>query len=114
MKFLIVDDNKIFSTYLREFITKESDQCIELEDGQNVNSVYNEFKPDWVVLDIMMKNANGFKVAEKLKEEFPNARFVIVSDYPDAMFRKKAEELGAAAFISKEDLFELNKIIYGK
>jgi DNA-binding NarL/FixJ family response regulator len=114
MKFLIVDDNETFRTYLREFITKETDEFIELDDGLYVNSFYKDFKPDWVLLDIVMKNVNGIKAAENLKNEFPEATFAIVSDYSDDVYRKRAAKLGCAAFISKENLFELVEIIQSK
>lgn len=112
MKFLIIDGNKIFRKYLRQFVAKETDQCIELDSGQNVNSIYRNFQPDWVLLDIMLEEPNGFKVAESLKREFPFARFALISDYSDGMFRRKAAKIGAAAFIPKDDLFELTEIIY--
>ena len=112
MRFLIVDDNSIFRKYLREFITKEGDEYMELDDGLNLNAAFGEFIPDWVLLDIQLKNSNGLKVAENLKKEFPEARFVVVSEYSDDKFRKMAAKSGATAFISKENIFELYKIIY--
>ncbi len=90
---------------------KEGDECFELDDGLNVNSIYKEFNPDWVLLDIVMKNVNGIKAAEKLIEEFPEARFVFVSGYTEERYRKKAKELGAAGFVSKENLVEIKRIL---
>jgi len=90
---------------------KEGDEFIELDDGLHVNSIYKEFNPDWVMLDIVMKNVNGIKAAEKLIEEFPKARFVFVSGYTEERYRKKAKELGAAGFVCKENLEELKGIL---
>ncbi|MFO7448471.1 MAG: response regulator [Ignavibacteriaceae bacterium] len=112
MRFLIVDDNDAFRAYLKQLVTNANDQCIELHDGLCVNSVYKVFKPDWVLLDIMMKEVNGLKAAENLVKEFPDARFAIISGYSDDIFRKRAEELGAEAFISKDNLFDLIGIIH--
>lgn len=111
MKFLIVDDNEKFRSYLREFITGKNDKCVELDDGINVASAFREFKPDLVLLDIVMKKVNGFSAAEKLKKEFPEARIVFVSDYTDKYFKKKAETLGVEGFVPKENLYELKEII---
>ena len=112
MKFIIADDDERFRKYLREFITKEGDECIELDDGIKVSSVYKEFCPDWVLLDILMKNVSGFKAAEQLKKNFPEARIVIISSYSDERFRKKAKKVGAVTFVSKENLFDLKEFIY--
>jgi two-component system, NarL family, response regulator DegU len=112
MKFLIVDDNKQFRAYVRELILTKEDECRELDDGLNVNAVYKEFSPDWVLLDIRMKKMDGFTAAEQLKKNFPDARFAMVSDYADERFRTRAAKLGAAAFIAKENLFELQNVIH--
>ncbi|MGD8782324.1 MAG: response regulator transcription factor [Ignavibacteria bacterium] len=114
MKFLIVDDNEDFRSYIRESIETKDDNCVELDDGLNVNSVYREFKPDWVLLDIMMKKVDGLTAAKRLKEEFPEARFAIVSDFSDKLFREAAIKLGASAFIPKENIFYLTEIIHRK
>ena len=76
-----------------------------------MNSVYKEYKPDWVLFDIIMKSVNGLKAAERLIKEFSGARFVFVSVYNRGKIPQKASKLGAAGFISKENLFELTRII---
>jgi DNA-binding NarL/FixJ family response regulator len=111
VKFLIVDDNREFRTLIKEIIAKEGDKCFELDDGLDVNLYYRKYKPDWVLLDIVMKKVNGIKAAEKLLEEFPEARFVFVSGYTEEKYRKKANELGAVGFVSKENLSEIKKIL---
>jgi DNA-binding NarL/FixJ family response regulator len=112
MRFLFIDDNTMFRSFLREFIIKEGDEFMELIDGLNLNNAYREFQPDWVLLDIPYKNGNGIKAARLLKEEFPLARLIFVTDYTDQRFRKEAAKTGATAFIPKENLFELHNIIY--
>jgi two-component system, response regulator YesN len=112
MKFLIVDDNEQFRVYVREMLLKPGDECRELDDGMCVNTVYGEFKPDWVLLDIRMKKMNGLEAGERLKKEFPSARFVMVSNYDDQRFCQKAKSLGAEAFVAKENLCELYDVIH--
>lgn len=111
MKFLIVDDNEGFRTYLGELLKNRNDECVELDDGFSVSSVYNDFRPDVVLLDIVMKKVNGFEAAEKLLKEFPQSHIVFVSDYSDERFREKAKKIGVEDFISKENLFELFQVI---
>ena len=111
MKYLIVDDSESFRKLVREEISKSGDDFYELDDGTSVNSVYKDFKPDWVLMDIKMKNIDGLKATSILKKEFPRARIVIISDYSDSWFRKEAVKAGAEAFVPKENLFELFEII---
>ena len=110
MKFLIVDDNEQFRSYLKELVVKKGDEFRELDDGLEVNSVYAEFKPDLVLLDIQMKKMNGLVAGELLKSSFPDARFIIVSNFFDKRFCRIAKSIGAEALISKENLEELYKL----
>jgi DNA-binding NarL/FixJ family response regulator len=114
MKFIIVDDNEQFRAYVRELLVKPGDECRELDNGLLVNDVYNEFRPDWVLLDIQMKPMDGFKTAERLREHYPDAQFAMVSNFCDARFRKKAQMLGAAALISKENLQDLAELVMNR
>jgi CheY-like chemotaxis protein len=111
MKFLIVDDNAQFRTYLRSRVLQPGDEYRELEDGTQVNKVYQMFQPDWVLLDIQMQPMDGFTAAVQLKEHYPNAQFAFISNYADRKFLKKAQSLGAAALISKENLEDVAALI---
>lgn len=106
MRCLVVDENKSFRNYIKELIILNNNECMELDDGINLNSVYREYRPGWVLIDLQMEKMNGFKAAEKLIEEFPEACIALVSDFYDERLRNKAEKIGAAAFIPKENLTE--------
>jgi two-component system, NarL family, response regulator DegU len=111
MKYLIVDDNAQFRTYLCSILVQLGDEYRELEDGTEVNEVYKRFKPDWVLLDIQMQPMNGFTAVQRLKQEFSDARIAIISNYTDRHYREKAAALGAAVFVAKDDLSDLEKIL---
>jgi DNA-binding NarL/FixJ family response regulator len=113
MRYLIVDDNEQIRSYIKSTILKRGDECRELSDASFVNDVYHEFRPHWVLLDLQMAPMNGFAAAVRLKHDFPKARFVFVTNYDDKRYRKKAQELGAAALVSKENLTELINVLSG-
>jgi len=113
-RFLVVDENKDFRTYLRDMITDNNDQYLELTDALKLNSFYKKYIPDFVVIDLQMKQINGFKAAKKLIDEFPRAKVIILSGFDDERLRAKAEETAGTIFISKENLFEFYKLINDK
>ncbi len=111
MKYLIVDDNEKFRKMIREEVCNEGDQVEELEDGVNVTVAYKYFQPDWVIMDIQLKVCSGFEATEKLLKAYPDAKILIVTDYTDNLYKKKALELGVSGFLEKENLFNINKIV---
>lgn len=111
MKFLIVDDNPNFRKYLLRQIPKEKSIIKELDDGEKVVETYLDFKPDWVLMDIQMKRVNGLDAAIQIKQVDHSAKIVIISNYNDQKFKNKAAEVGATAFIHKENLLDLNTIL---
>ena len=110
MKYLLIDNNKRFRAFLREYISRDNDEIIELDGDQDVSYIYNQFRPDFVLLDMK----SGYNIAAPLKSTFPKARIIFISDYADDKFNAKVKEFGAAALVSKENLLELEKLIYSE
>jgi two-component system, NarL family, response regulator DegU len=111
LKFLIVDDNKMIRETLIRFIKHDGDEILECEDGKNVVALYQNHQPDWVLMDINMKEVNGIEATERIVAHDPHAKVLIVTDYGDRFFRKAAKDAGAYGFITKEDLSELQSIV---
>lgn len=104
MKFLIVDDNEMMRETLGKVVAADGDQIIECDDGGQALSLYEVHRPDWVLMDISMKDINGIEATEQITHAYPAAKVVVVTDHVDRFFQKAAKEAGALAFISKEDL----------
>jgi len=104
MKFLIVDDNPIMRQTIGRVVRKDGDEVIECDDGKDALAMYERYHPDWVLMDISMKDVNGIEATERITQAYPAAKVVVVTDYVDRFFQKAAKEAGALAFVSKEDL----------
>lgn len=115
MIFLIVNDNPAFRTLIRNEISNGKDTVFELDDALNVTDKFQEVRPDWVIIDLQMKNyqsrENGFSSTQKLKSVYPEAKVIIIANFIDKYYQNKSLKVGADAFVSKENLFELHKII---
>ncbi|MEX1140053.1 MAG: response regulator transcription factor [Bacteroidota bacterium] len=111
MKFLIVDDNQIMRYTIGRIVTQDGDEVIECEDGENALQMYTKHHPDWVLMDISMKNVNGIEATERITEKDPAAKVLIVTDYEDRFFRQAAMTAGALGFISKENLKDIKNLI---
>ena len=112
LRLMIIDDNARFRTLVRSIVSSASDEVLELDDGFAVNEHYATFHPDWVLMDIKMKQVDGLQATRRLVKKFPNARVIILSNHTNKRIVAKSLQVGARAYLSKEDIFAVQKIIH--
>src|SRR5687767_12460804 len=111
MNILIVDDSPRMRRTIRSLLAGMGHEVFECEDGSEVLAAYLAHRPDWVLMDIGLKEVDGIVATSALMAAFPEAKVVIVTDYDDARLRQAAHEAGACAYLLKEDLFKVREII---
>lgn len=107
-KILIVDDDTNICELLRLYIEKEGFNCAIANDGKQALKMFLEYKPDLIVLDIMLPELDGFQVCRTIRKK---------SDCPIIMLTAKGEvfdkvlglDLGADDYIVKP--FEAKEVI---
>jgi len=105
IKILLVDDNLTFLTAVRKFLAMLPDTQViaEAHDGRQALAQAAQWRPDLVLLDIMMPGLTGLEVA-KLMQAWPQApHIVFLSMYDNVSYREVAHELGALGFVGKAD-----------
>ena len=83
----------------------------ECTDGSEAVAAYELYGPDWVLMDIKMKEVDGIVATRRIKHRWPAAQIMIVTDYDDATFREAAREAGACEYVVKESLVEVRCIL---
>jgi two-component system response regulator DegU len=111
LSILIVDDHAEMRHLIRSMLTGLGAQVNECNDGSQALAAYREHIPDWVLMDIRMKELSGIDATRQLRAAFPEARVIIVSEISNAASRKAAREAGACAYVLKEDLLSLPAIL---
>ncbi len=106
MRFLVVEENKDFRKYLMELISNHGDVYFDHNEEISLNRDYKNCLPDIVVIDLQLKNMNGFSAAKELMEEFPAAEVVLLTNFEDRFFSETAESLGIKRVIPKGLLYE--------
>lgn len=114
MKLLIVEDNAEMRRLIAGLVRDLAETINECSDGADALSAYSQYQPDWVLMDIKMPGLDGVAATRQLIAAFPEAQVVIVTDYPDAKLRAAANAAGACAYVLKEDLFALRRILNNK
>ena len=85
--------------------------AFECSDGEKALGAYRQYRPDWVLMDIKMRETDGLMATRQIKAAFPEARIIIVTGHDDAKLRKAAHSAGACAYVNKENLLELREIL---
>ena len=111
MNILIVDNSSRMRRTIRSLLAGPAHEIFECEDGSQALAAYQTHRPDWVLMDIGLKEVDGIVATGTIMAAFPKAKVVIVTDYDDVGLRQAAQRAGACAYVLKEALFELRVII---
>jgi excisionase family DNA binding protein len=104
-KILVVDDDMIIvESIVQSLEEDEFDyEVISASDGFEAGLQVNHFKPDLLILDIMMPDIKGYDVCKKIKtsEETRNTKIIVLSAYLDDEKFAQMKENGADICFSK-------------
>ncbi len=104
-KILVVDDDPIIVESIVQCLEEDEHdyEVISAADGFEAGLQVNHFKPDLLILDIMMPDIKGFDVCKKIKStpETKDTKIVILSAYLDEEKFARMKEYGADACFSK-------------
>lgn len=108
-KILIVDDEKIIRSTLREILEFEKYQVDEAQDGVEGLEKIKANDYDVVLCDIKMPKMDGIELLEKAKALEKEAQFIMVSAHGDIDTAINSTKLGAFDFIQKPP--DLNRLL---
>ncbi|MBW1854653.1 MAG: response regulator [Thermodesulfobacteriota bacterium] len=104
-KILVVDDDQIIVETIVQSLEEDEHgyELISAADGFEAGIQVSHFKPDLIILDIMMPDINGYEVCKKIKSkpETKHIKIIVLSAYLDDENYKQMEEYGADACFSK-------------
>ena len=111
IKILIVDDNAGVRRLMRQVVREVAGEIRECSDGDQSLSAYTDFQPDLVLMDIRMPVMDGLTATRQLKNVYPEAKIIIVTDYDDDLVRSAAQEAGACGYALKQNLTVLEDLV---
>ena len=75
---LIVDDEPMTRGLLRMMLQREDYQIYEADDGVEALTAVRQYRPDIILLDVMMPNMDGLTVCRRLREDVNTADMPII------------------------------------
>lgn len=99
-KILIVEDNKKISKILKDYLEKEGYICIVVDNGLNVLAIFEKYKFDLIILDIMLPGIDGFTICSLIRSisDIPILILTVKNEESDKL---KGYDLGADDYIVK-------------
>lgn len=102
MKVLIVDDNVLIRTMIKDVLEKMLHQVVgEAENGDEAIKAFRELSPELVLLDLIMPGKTGLEVLEALRLINPAAKVVMVTAVDQDEVSNSLIEKGATAILHK-------------
>lgn len=99
---LIVDDLAFIKIVLRDILEKSGFRVVgEASDGVQAIALYQDTRPDVVLMDITMPGMDGLTALKRIREIDPAARIIMCSALGQQRLIVQAIQLGAKDFIIK-------------
>ncbi|KIL49900.1 response regulator [Jeotgalibacillus soli] len=103
-KIIIIDDHQLFREGVKRILDFEDsfEVVAEGDDGSQAVGLYEQYKPDVILMDINMPEMNGVDATAKLIETHSDAKIIILSIHDDENYVSHALKSGALGYMLKE------------
>jgi len=103
---LTVDDHPLLREGIAAVIQGEEDLNLvaEAANGQEALEAFRLHRPDVTLMDLQMPVMNGVDAIIAIRNEFPSARFVILTTYQGDVQALRAFKAGASGYLLKNML----------
>lgn len=103
-KIMIVDDEVLVRIGIKSMVPWEeygySIVC-DASNGEEAMKKIRQYQPQIVLTDLKMQPMDGFELISKCAEEFPQIKFIVLSNYNDFDNVRKAMKMGAYDYVFK-------------
>ena len=105
-KILLVEDDMALSAVYRSRLEIEGFDVREANNGEDALSATVEYRPDLILLDVMMPKISGFDVLDILRNtpETANVRIIMLKALSQPKDKERAESLGVDDYLVKSQV----------
>ncbi|MGH6818980.1 MAG: response regulator transcription factor [Methylovirgula sp.] len=104
VKILLIEDHPIVRDGCRLILNRRADfEVAEASTATEGIAANREFRPDVIVLDLGLRDSSGFDAIPTLLADNEAARIVIFSMNETARFVRRALDMGARGYLTKND-----------
>ncbi|HEV8637846.1 MAG TPA: response regulator [Chloroflexota bacterium] len=108
-KVLVVDDAAFMRMRCSRFLNEKGHEVVEAGDGDQAVKLYQEVRPDAVLMDVTMPKMDGLTALKEIRKIDPRARIAMVTAMGQQSVVVEALKSGARDFVMKP--FEADRLI---
>lgn len=100
---MIVDDHRLFAEAIRSVLTEGGLEVVGVAaTGQAANALAEATRPDLVLMDLGLPDADGIRVGQDLMLKHPQLKILILTALRDPKTVKKALRAGFYGYVTKD------------
>ncbi|MDM5213966.1 response regulator transcription factor [Peribacillus sp. RS7] len=99
-KILVVEDEIAISMVLKAYLEREGFNVVQVYDGLKAIPVFEDAKPDLVLLDVMLPGKEGWDILKEIRED-DTCPVIMLTALNDVDYRLSGFKSGADDYISK-------------
>ena len=100
-KILVVEDEESILIGIVDLLKSEGFKVKEAKNGKDAIFLYNNEKPDLIILDIMIPEINGYDVCKEIRKNDPLTPIIMLTAKGQELDKVIGLELGADDYIVK-------------
>ncbi len=103
IRILVVDDHPLLREGVAALIASEPDLLLVAvaADGREAIAQFRATRPDVTLMDLQMPNMGGIDAMISIRNEWPDARIIVLTTYAGDVLALRALKAGAQAYILK-------------
>ena len=103
---VLVDDHAVVRAGVKRLLEQETsfDVIGEAESGEKAYQLFNELKPDVMVMDLSMPGMGGLEAIRRILMRHERAKILVLSMHEDLSFANQALKLGVKGYLIKNAL----------
>jgi len=108
IRIVVADDHPLIRRGVRAVLSMVADVLVvgEAEDGAQAVALYRTLLPDLILLDLQMPKVDGIEAIEQIRQDFPQAKILVLTTYSGDAQALRALRAGALGYILKSNLHD--------
>ena len=98
---LFVEDEKAIRDNYTQYLRMFFNEVYEADDGEKAYQLYNEKKPDIIILDLNIPKLNGLEILKKIRENDSTTKVIIITAHTDKKLLLEATTLQLTKYLVK-------------